>query len=82
MITTRSVTQKNSNIAYEWGRDGKISDNTQHTRNEAEKNVHPRRSSRETKITERRQMKYEYKGRMCPTCFIVKSLGTNECNCD
>jgi hypothetical protein len=75
---TRSVCWKNSNIGAEWGKNGKISDNTEYTR--SQKGIFTKKKSDETKSKEASERRYQRRSNVCPDCNMLKAVGVeHEC---
>lgn len=82
MKATRDVTQNNSNIAHEWYKNGRISDNTQYTRDEAAKRIRIKPKSPETRSKEAQERRYQNRKNVCSNCFELKAVGSGTCSCD
>jgi len=79
---TRAVAYRNTYIAAEWGKNGKLSDNTEATRIEAAKRFRRKKESEANKTRRRNQAKYNGAKNTCPECHTQKAVLTGECLCD
>jgi len=83
MKATQGVIRTNSFIADEWGRNGRLSDNTGWTREQAAKKGFRRKpKSDETLAREASESRYVKRSRVCGTCFQLKAVGTDRCGCE
>ena len=79
---TRAVAYRNTWLAAEWGRDGRLSDNTEYLRQKKGEVIRRRARDPLKVAADRRVLKYEGKGNSCPTCHMAVPTGTKECdNC-
>ena len=78
MNQTRSVAHKNSYLGAEWGKHGRLLDNTELTR--SRKGIFTSKKSDETRAREASEARYNRKARVCPDCHELPSM-TGECSC-
>jgi glyoxylate carboligase len=83
MKATQGVCRTNTFIAGEWGRNGKLSDNTGWTREQdRQKGFRRKAKSDETKAREASEKRYVKRSRVCDQCFQLKAVGTDRCGCE
>jgi len=81
MKNTTYVTRNNSNLAEEWHKNGRLLDNTQHTRDQAAANAVFRRKpkSAATRLRDHVTTQYTRRSNICPTHFLAQSIKSGLC---
>jgi hypothetical protein len=80
MINTRRAVHQSSVLAAEWGKHGRLLDNTEYTR--SQKGVFTSKKSDETKSREASELRYQRKSNTCGSCHMLIPVGTGVCDCE
>jgi hypothetical protein len=78
MINTSRVVRQSTVLAAEWGKYGKLQDNTEYTR--SQKGHFAKKKSDETKAKEASERRYTNRSNVCTRCHMAMPVGTGTCD--